>query len=119
MKGALAPTEARNCMPPDRRRARDDCTAPIAVEARVIVESRCSPDTCRPACRESSTSEAAEAAMSAMGLPAKSSDSAILPMSLIDLAPRKDSRNRSELLLRALNSKSLMINSIQERIEQA
>jgi hypothetical protein len=37
----------------------------------------------------------------------------------MDLAPRKDSRKRSELFLRLLNSTSLMISRVQERIEQA
>src|SRR5579862_414281 len=57
--------------------------------------------------------------MSAIGLPAKSSDSAIRPISLIDLAPRKDSRNRSDVFLRLPNSTSLMTSRVQERIEQA
>ncbi len=56
--------------------------------------------------------------MSAIGLPAKSSDSAIVPMSVIDLAPRKVSRNLSEVVFKLRNSKSLMISRVQERIEQ-
>ena len=72
-------------MPPERRRDSEACTAFTAFWARSRVVSRCSPATCSPACRESSTSAAAAAAMSAIGLPANSSLSAILPMSAIEL----------------------------------
>ena len=43
-------------MPPERRRASEACTALTAFWARSMVLSRCSPATCSPAWRESSTS---------------------------------------------------------------
>src|SRR3984957_12793688 len=56
--------------------------------------------------------------MSASGLPANSSDSAILPMSLIDLAPRKVSRNWLVIRFIALNSKILRMRIVHESSEQ-
>ncbi len=105
-------------MPLESRRDSDDCTAATALWTRMMVLSRCSPATCSPAWRESSTSAAAAAAMSATGLPANSSDSAILPMSLIDLAPRQVSRNRLVIRFIELNSKILRMRIVHESSEQ-
>ena len=49
MKGPEEPTEARNCIPPERRLASVACTPPTAAEARLMVEPRCSPVIERPA----------------------------------------------------------------------
>jgi hypothetical protein len=56
--------------------------------------------------------------MSASGLPANSSDSAILPISLIDLAPRQVSRNRLVIRFIEANSKIFRIRMVQESSEQ-
>ena len=55
--------------------------------------------------------------MSASGLPANSSDSAILPMSVIDLAPRKVSRNWLVIRFSELNSKIFRMRIVQENSE--
>ena len=117
MNGPVEPTVARYCIPPESRRESEACTAFTALWARMMVVSRCSPATCSPAWRESSTSAAAAAHMSASGLPANSSASADLPMSAIDRAPRKVSRNRLVIRFIELNSKIFRMRIVQEKKE--
>src|ERR1700735_2690230 len=82
-----------------------------------MVESLFAPVTERPAWREISISEDAAAALAAKGVASDSSAVEIRLMSAIALAPRKASRNLSELRFRAPNSSILVIKVIQERIE--
>src|SRR6185312_1760135 len=85
----------------------------------MMVESRCSPPTCRPAWRDSSTSWAAAAAMSAIGLPSNSSEVAMRAMSLTERAPRKASRKLSEDLFSERNSRSFVTSRVHEKIEHS